>query len=114
MILCSHCILLDDRNDLATKGKIYSGSKPNQEARLRCPRLKLHLPSHRRLPDLQLIELPQQVQQVRIHNMLPPVRIPPGGLVWCFLFTVLLFQRVVNGDAAYEQLFSLHLVLLYH
>ena len=102
MILCSHCILLDDRNDLATRGKIYSGSMANQEARLRCPRLKLHLQSHRRLPDLlRLIELPQQVQQARIHNLLPPATIPPGGLVWCFLFAVLLFKRVVDGDAAY-------------
>jgi len=61
---------------------------------------------HPRLPDpLQTIVLPQRVQQARRHNLLPSARVPHGGLVWCFLFAVLLLQRVDNGDAAHEQLF---------
>jgi len=61
---------------------------------------------HRRLPDpLLIIVLPQQVQQAHSHTLLPPARIPHGGLVWFFLSAVLLLQRVDNGDAAHEQLF---------
>jgi len=57
---------------------------------------------HRRLPDpLLIIVLPQRVQQARSHNLLPPGRIPHGGLVWCFLSAVLLLQRVDNGDAVH-------------
>ena len=106
MVLCSHCMLLRDRNHLVTRGKIYSSSKTNQTVRLRYPTLKLHLASHRHLSDpLQIIVLPQREQQARSHNLLPPARIPHGGLVWCFSPAVLLFQRADNGDAAHEQLF---------
>ena len=105
MILCSHCMLLRDCDHLAARGKICS-SKANPKARLKCPSLKFHLAAHRHLPDpLQMIVLLQRVQQARSHNLLPPARIPHGGLVWCFLSAVLLFQRVDNGDAADEQLF---------
>ena len=113
MILCSHCMLLGDRNHLATKEKMHSSSKASQKARLRHPCLKPHLPLYRRLRHLlQLIVSPQLVQQARSHNPLPPAGIPHGGLVWCFLSAVLLLQRVDNGDAAHGQLFFLHIVLL--
>ena len=115
MILCSHCMLLPDRNHLAIREKMYSSSKANQEVMFRHPRLKPHLPSHRRLPDpLQLIVLPRRVQEVRSRNPLPPAKTPHGGFLWCLLFAVRLLQRVDSGDAAHGQLFSLHLVLLYH
>jgi len=61
---------------------------------------------HQRLPVLlQIIALPQQVQQARSHNLLPPARIPHGGFVWCFSSAVLPLQRVDNGYAVHEQLF---------
>jgi hypothetical protein len=109
MILCSHCMLLPDRKHLATRGKMYSSIKANQEAMLRHPRLKSHLPSHRRLPDLfQLIVLPRWVQEARSRNPLTPARIPHGGFLCCLLSAVRLLQRVDNGHAAHGQLFSLH------
>ena len=98
-------MLLLDRNHLE---KMYSSRKANQEAMFRHPRLKPHLPSHRRLPDpLQLIVLPLQMQQARSRKPLPPARIPHGGFLWCLLSVVRLLQRVVNGHAAHGQLFSL-------
>ena len=97
-------MLLGDRNHLATRGKICSSGKANQKDSLRCPSLKLHLASHRHLPEpLQIIVLLQWVQQARSRNLLPPARIPRGGLVWCFLSAVLLLQRDDSGDAAHEQ-----------
>jgi len=55
------------------------------------------------------------MQQVRNCNSLPPARIPHVGLVWRFSSDRSSNSRGVNNRiAAHGQLFSLHLVLLYH
>ncbi|OJA14044.1 hypothetical protein AZE42_12390, partial [Rhizopogon vesiculosus] len=78
-------MLLGELNDLATRGRHHSSSKVNHKAKLRHLHHKPHLRLHRRPPHLlRLIVSPPAVQQRRSHNLLPPARVPRGGLVWCF------------------------------